>query len=59
MSLRTLRNLPAAQAAIRFEQLRTEYAFRPEFRHFTVELNESNRRLADTFSALGFRVGEE
>jgi erythronate-4-phosphate dehydrogenase len=54
--LKSLRNLPANEAALRFERLRTQYAFRPEFRHFTVGLDKRNIDLTETLAALGFRI---
>jgi hypothetical protein len=54
--LRMLRSIPAEQAGARFEELRSRYPSRPEFRHFVVELNERQKHLAGTFSVLGFMV---
>lgn len=54
--LRMLRSIPAEQAGARFEELRSQYPLRPEFRHFLVELNERHKHLASTFSVLGFMV---
>ncbi len=55
-SLRALRSMDSKQAAIRFDQLRSEYDYRPEFRHFMVELSQEHKSLANTLSDLGFAV---
>ena len=39
-----------------FDRLRSEYRFRPEFRHFVVVLNEQCVQLSVIFKALGFQV---
>ncbi len=39
-----------------FDRLRSEYRFRPEFRHFIVVLNEQCVQLSGIFEALGFQV---
>jgi len=39
-----------------FDRLRSSYAFRPEFRHFIVVLDEQRIQLASIFKALGFQV---
>jgi erythronate-4-phosphate dehydrogenase len=46
----------AAEAAEGFEDLRTGQVLRPEFPHFVVELEEHQKRLADLFIGLGFRI---
>ena len=43
-------------ACIGFDRLRSEYRFRPEFRHFIVVLNEQCVQLSGIFEALGFQV---
>jgi erythronate-4-phosphate dehydrogenase len=53
--LRTLKDLSATEAGVRFDRLRTGYRLRCEFPHFLVELG-AERDLASTFRALGFRV---
>lgn len=47
-------SLPDANAG--FDRLRSEYRFRPEFRHFIVVLNEQCVQLTVIFEALGFQV---
>jgi erythronate-4-phosphate dehydrogenase len=44
------------QAAARFDQLRSIHPLRPEFRHFVVDLAGRHADLADTFTALGFKL---
>jgi erythronate-4-phosphate dehydrogenase len=41
-----------------FDRLRSKYRFRPEFRHFIVDLNEQCVKLSGIFEALGFQVQE-
>jgi erythronate-4-phosphate dehydrogenase len=54
--LRKLRSSSRELAAAGFDRLRSEYRFRPEFRHFVVCLTQQHVQLADTFAALGFNV---
>jgi hypothetical protein len=54
--LRTFRALPRERAVAEFDRLRGEWMQRPEFRHFTVDLSGHSSGLADSFSALGFKV---
>ncbi|MEJ2110880.1 MAG: DUF3410 domain-containing protein, partial [Acidobacteriota bacterium] len=44
------------EANAKFDRLRSTYKFRPEFRHFTVVLDEQRLKLADIFESLGFKV---
>ncbi|MBN2243418.1 MAG: 4-phosphoerythronate dehydrogenase [Acidobacteria bacterium] len=57
---RNLRRLagsaPLSEAGKGFDRLRSGYRFRPEFRHFTVVLNEQCVQLSVLFEALGFQV---
>jgi len=39
-----------------FDRLRSEYRYRPEFRHFIVVLNEQCVQLSVIFEALGFQI---
>jgi erythronate-4-phosphate dehydrogenase len=55
--LRAMGSLTAERAAEGFGRLRSDYAFRPEFCHFMVDLGERNGDLAETFASLGFKVG--
>jgi erythronate-4-phosphate dehydrogenase len=54
--LRALEGLPESQAAWQFEQLRTEYKLRPEFRHFIIKLAPEHSALVETIFGLGFQV---
>ena len=55
-SRRALRSLPQDEFRAGFDQLRNKYPFRPEFRHFIVELSNESGRTAETIRALGFQV---
>jgi len=57
--LRGLASLPAQEAALAFERLRTGYRLRPEFRHFRVALPEACGAAANTLEALEFEVSPE
>jgi erythronate-4-phosphate dehydrogenase len=54
--LRTVRNLPEAEAARGFDRLRAEYELRPEFPHFAVRLTSEHRAEAAVLMGLGFQV---
>ena len=53
---RTLAGLSPSQAAASFEKLRTQHPLRPEFRHFTVDLDKFHIDLAGTYESLGFQI---
>jgi erythronate-4-phosphate dehydrogenase len=53
---RALTGISSDQAAAGFERLRTQHPLRPEFRHFTVDLNELHIDLGETYAALGFQI---
>lgn len=56
-NLRKLGSAPSISAAgTRFDRLRSQYSFRPEFRHYIVALDEQHIQLSDTFESLGFQV---
>jgi erythronate-4-phosphate dehydrogenase len=55
-ALRELADLPEKSRGKSFEQLRAAHVLRQEFRHYTVDLDESNRKLADIFTGMGFKV---
>jgi erythronate-4-phosphate dehydrogenase len=56
-NLRKLRTIsPAEEANAAFDRLRSEYVFRPEFRHFIVDLDERYGQLSGILQALGFQV---
>ncbi len=55
-NLRALRGLRPEEAEARFDRLRNEYALRPEFRHFSVELTEESSELGAVLGELGFRI---
>jgi len=55
-NLRSLRSLRRPQAARCFDQLRNNYPFRPEFRHFTVELLPEDHHFAAICQAIGFQT---
>ncbi len=57
-SLRALRSQPRDRALAGFDRLRNEYKFRPEFRHFSVNLHEGQSDVAGTLRALGFDVAD-
>ena len=48
--------VPLPDANREFDRLRSEYSFRPEFRHFIVDLYEPCVELSVIFEALGFKV---
>jgi len=54
--LRHSRDLRPDEAAGRFDELRAQYALRPEFRHYTVELPDSCAEIAEPLRDLGFRI---
>jgi erythronate-4-phosphate dehydrogenase len=54
-SLRALASLPVEEAGVRFDRLRNEYAYRPEFRHYTVEPPRGSAA-RPLLEALGFGV---
>ncbi len=54
--LRELHSLTQDEAAVAFDRLRNDYPLRPEFRHFVVELDDSNAELASPLEGLGFSV---
>jgi erythronate-4-phosphate dehydrogenase len=54
--LRALDGIPSDMAAASFERLRTTSTLRPEFRHFTVDLNKRHINLAETYTGLGFQI---
>jgi len=49
---------PLSDANREFDRLRSEYNFRPEFRHFIVDLIEPCAELSLIIKALGFQVRE-
>jgi erythronate-4-phosphate dehydrogenase len=57
---RNLRKLatiaPQSETGGHFDRLRSEYRFRPEFRHFIVVLDEQSVQLSVILEALGFQV---
>ena len=55
-NLRALRTLTREEARSAFDHLRNDYNLRPEFRHYRVELDPDQNRLAGTFQALGFQT---
>ncbi len=55
--LRALESLPVEEAGRGFDALRNNYNFRPEFRHWIVDLDPEQAALADTFRSLGFQTG--
>lgn len=55
-SFRTLAGLSPEQAAASFERMRTRHPLRPEFRHFSVDLDKRHIDLAETYAALGFQI---
>jgi len=55
-SLRELASLPDNIRGKNYEGLRTARFLRPEFPHYTVELDESCRELADVFTGIGFNT---
>ena len=56
-NLRKLARMDSLNDAKRgFDRLRSEYRFRPEFRHFIVDLSEQCLQLSVIFEALGFQV---
>ncbi len=57
-ALRALRFQPQERARAGFDRLRNEYRFRPEFRHFSVNLHKGQNDLAGILHALGFSVAE-
>ncbi len=58
-NLRKLRGItPLSDANREFDRLRSEYNFRPEFRHFIVDLIEPCAELSLIIKALGFQVRE-
>jgi erythronate-4-phosphate dehydrogenase len=54
--LRGLARLPAQEAAIGFDRLRTHYLLRPEFRHYQVELPGELTEAGGILEALDFEV---
>jgi len=56
-ALRALHSIPVEQAAAGFDKLRANHPLRLEFRHFIVGLAEIHKDLANTFLALGFKIG--
>ncbi len=48
--------LRGIQTAADFSRLRNEFPLRSEFRHFEIDLGARQKRLADVFETLGFRV---
>ncbi len=54
--LRAARNAPPDAAAQKFDDLRNYYAYRPEFRHFTVAVPDPAGPLGRVLIGLGFRV---
>jgi erythronate-4-phosphate dehydrogenase len=54
--LRALGFAAAEDAAASFDRLRNDHLLRPEFSHFIVDLAERHGKLAETFSALGFKI---
>ncbi len=55
-ALRSLLSQSPEHARVCFDRLRNEYSFRPEFRHFSVELTREKSRLAGLAGTLGFRL---
>jgi erythronate-4-phosphate dehydrogenase len=55
-SLRAQHSLPPDRARAGFDRLRNEYPFRPEFRHFIVDLPKEQNGLAGIIGALGFLI---
>lgn len=54
--LRALQGATNEKAAESFERLRTRRPLRPEFCHFTVDLDKRHIHLASVFKDLGFRI---
>ncbi len=54
--LRSLESFPPDVAAEAFDRLRNDCTLKPEFRHFVVELDDSNAELAAALEGLGFSV---
>ncbi len=54
--MRALRSLPPGSFRAGFDQLRNQYPYRPEYRHFIVELSKKSDEVADIIRALGFQV---
>jgi erythronate-4-phosphate dehydrogenase len=52
--LGSISSIPEANSG--FDRLRSGYRFRPEFRHFIVDLNEQFLQLSGILDALGFQV---
>ena len=55
-TLRNLAPLPENLRRNNYEQLRSAHFLRQEFPHYTVELDESCRDLADIYTGIGFKV---
>ncbi len=55
-NIRALSDLAPEEAAVGFDRLRNEYALRPEFHHFVVDLPVGQGTLGPIFEGLGFRV---
>jgi erythronate-4-phosphate dehydrogenase len=55
-NLRALKKLPTDEAASGFDRLRNEYALRPEFHHFMVDLPAGEAALGAILEGLGFLV---
>jgi hypothetical protein len=57
--LRSLKDLPSEEAAAGFEGLRTQYNFRPEFHHFSVDPTDSSDEISRPLRELGFQIGPQ
>jgi erythronate-4-phosphate dehydrogenase len=57
--LRALKRIENGHAAESFHRLRSDYPLRPEFRHFVVDLTEQHKDLAETLTALGFKLNAQ
>jgi hypothetical protein len=55
-TMRSIERVPENARAEFFERLRSEYAFRLEFRHFLVESAGEDSVLAPVLTALGFNL---
>ena len=54
--LRTLAAMAEDERGKNFEQLRTGHFLRPECHHYMIELDSSQRELADMFVGIGFKL---
>jgi erythronate-4-phosphate dehydrogenase len=55
---KALAGIPLEEAAARFEHMRITHPLRPEFRHFTVDLDKRHIDLTEIYAGLGFQTRE-